>query len=481
VVFKKTENGSVEIALDYSQMDVPVSITELGPLAVDADYVDTSTNFGGVSLSQTSPETDILSGWLPIFTKKYDSPTSIAEFPDSTSIYQLYSSSTGKLIGSLTPESTPLQEPTVFTWDKDFFEAYLPLNAQARIVTYGTGLDDNVRVLISERVNFLLSGGAIFENAQFQDSFSVNLDDESQLNILVNEQDAVVTLVRDGPFGGYLAGYDNLPYDAEDALNLDQQTLTAAHGVFDTGQPLVDNYLRAQFLASLESPTPTQANELADLFKLINFYLQPGGVTATTLPQFLAELNADPYVQGGMNGLGFGIPIVGAAFDINASSAVTAATSIQESFSIQSSSASSAYDVDGFDTLPLDTVGGRAAVIFATSGLPIPAMTVSSAAPTLPTVNDLWLQPLTRVLSTWSGTTWEAMTYDALSTPLTATGYPVSTFDISFLSAPLVQPTFMMWRPTDANLQPVGVISKISARIYRFTTAQPTEVKIIVF
>jgi hypothetical protein len=481
VVFKKTENGSIEIALDYGAMDVPISISALGPLAVDADYVDTSTNLGGVPLSRTSPETNILENWLPTFTKKYDSRTSIAEFPDSVSIYEVYSSSTGQLIGSLKPQATALKEPTDFIWDKVFFEAYLPLNAQANIVTYGTGLDENVRVLISEKLHILLSGSAIFENAQFQDSFSVNLDEEHQLNILINPADAVITTVQDGPFGGFLAGYDNLPYDAEDALNLNQATLAAARGIFDTGLPLVDHYLRAQFLATIVSPTQVQAQELADLLPLISFHLQAGGITATTLPQFLAELDADPYVQGGMNKQGFGIPTVGTAIDINATSTDVGSTRIQESFSIQSASNPSPYDVDGFDTLPLDAVGSRAAVMFVTSGLPIPTMAVSLIEPTMPTINDIWLNPSTLELSAWDGSTWVAKTYITLSTPLEVIGSPVSTFDISFLSEPLIQPTFKMWRPGELALEPVGVVTKISPRVYRFTTTQPTEVKIIAF
>lgn len=450
VVVKKTEMGTLIVNLDYESALAPLpDISVLAPVSIDADFIDVTTGYGGVPLSVTSPEVELLTGWLPTFTKKLDTTTSVAEFPDVADIFEVYSAATGQLVGTLKPQTTPFEEPTIFQFDSTFFSTYLPLNAQANVLTLGTGLDENVRVLISEKLNILEAGSAIFENALFNDNIVISVDEEDQKFITSNMETLMSVDVEDSPFGGFLPGYDNLPYDAEDALSLNIVDLTNAQGQYDTGLALVDHYLRAQYLSTLALPTPAEQTELTTLLALISNYLQPGGITATSLPDFLAALDADPYISGGLDAFGFGLPKVGSAIDINRRDTEAGSAAIEEAFSIQILDQADSFDALGFDTNEMDAYGGRSALMFPSSLPPI-------------------------------GT--NGMDYATTDSPLDVGSYKVGTFELAFSNAPpaMPTPTIVIWRPADTSPQPVGVVQVISNGRFRFTVPVPTEAKVVV-
>jgi hypothetical protein len=445
VVIKKTEDGTLGVNLDYANLLIAPDLTPLAPVSIDARFIDTTTGYGTIPLTVTSPEVALVTGWIPTFTKKKDTTTSIAQFPDVADIFELYSAASGQLVGTLQPQTTPFSEPTIFKFDPTFFATYLPLNAQANVLTYGTGMDENVRVLISERLNILESGSAIFENALFADLINVTITEADTKYITTYPALTVGVGVSDA-FGDFLPGYDTSGYDNE-----------AISGFYSIGTPLTGLFTEGQQLSGILPMNPVQlslspaqlAARLALISQLLDGYLTGGSIATTTLPQFLAAIDADGAINYTPVAGAFGLPASGLGIDIDEKATETTGAAIQEAFSVQVLDMSDTFDEFGFDTDGFDAYGGRTALLFA-MGLP----------------------PV--------GT--NGIDYSTTITPLEVAGFNVGAFDVTFSNPPLnmATPYFQIWRPADVAPQPVGVVQVISNGRFRFTVPVPTEAKVVV-
>lgn len=430
--FKKATVDRIAINLDYSTAVSSPDTTALGLTAVDAALIDIST--GGVPIQVHSPEATIFNGWLPLTLDAYDAVTSLAHFPDEATEVRVKSAVSGEDVGRIYSDGT-INEPVRFEWDESFFTKYLPLNASSNVVVYNSFLNEDVSVLMSERVNFLQSGGVLFEDALFNDNVNVSIAEQRFWDMRMRSSDAFSTTIADGPFAGYLAGYDNLLFDLE----------TNTTGQFDTGSPLTDNFMRAKFLSAIVSPSAAEIAELTTLSALVNDYLVGGSVASTSLPQFLSALDLDTFASTGTPS--FGIPQVGAAIDVNQASSGAAAASVAESITMVSIEDANLFDEEGFDAGGLDTEANSTAIMMATSGLPIPSTV--------------------------------AATYAELDTPLFSS-IPVRNIEVSFVVNLTSTPTFQFWTPGAPNAVPVAAPVQISARRWRFSLAAESEVKVIV-
>lgn len=435
VLVQKAENETLSISLTPGF----ASLTPLNPLSIDQRFIDLDTN-SSIPLSNTSPDTAILQGWLPMFVEKYDSASSVAEFSDTATTFIFKSAGTGLPIGTLKQQGAGLNEPIVFEWDSDFYNTYLPLNAEANIVLRGGGLDDRVRAHITESVKFLIDGGPLAESFMFNDNVNINLDDTNIFRINATYGEDINVAVQDGPFGGFLPGYANTPYDDFG---------------YDTGQPPDIYSMLARYnLSSIDRDT---------ILDQWNFYLDSNQDAPTTEAQWQhvwamlepynnTTLLGDPAI--GVIGDDFGYPAVGLAIDINQSTTSQASASFQEAMVMTAADSTNLHDVLGYDVGGIDDEGGVTAFMYSGSLPPVPT-------------------PL-------FGTT-----YSTLDTPLTVEGNGARTFVISFNAAPSVlasmpTPTFMICTPTNPTLTTVPAVETVQPGKYRFSVAQITPAKIIV-
>ena len=475
VLVDKGTEDRIALNLRYDALGSPPSLAPLAPYTIDQRFVDLNTNNGQVPLANTSPETALLTNWIPLKMIARDSSTSVAETPDVGTSFDLYALGSGQKIGTLSPTTSNPLYPMQVEWYYDptdsvtiansFFTKYLPLNAEANLVTYGSGFNDLVHARISETLNILTSGGALSTDFLFSETVAVRVDEHHQWNIVQAMQDLVNTDVNDGPFGGFLSGYDNQPYDDE------------LHG-YDTGIPLTDNFMEARQLAGLDPMTPKQLSmtpadrtiRLNQLLGLIDNFLN-GTLAGTTLPQFLANVEADP-IGATLATTGFGTPAVGMGMDItigakgadtNNPSTEGASAGVQDALVIMAIDPANTYDVFDYDIGGIDQTADRTAIIF------------SGALPPVPT-------PLPGIT-----------TYAEFETPLAVVGDPTMpsdftarVFEINFrvtaanLASIQAMPTpkVFVWLPTAAAPQQVSVVEKIGTGKYRIAVPASTEAKL---
>lgn len=221
VMIEKTKADSLQISI--KALDSAHSIA-LGPLTrVDADFraYDHNAN-SGVPLSNTSPETAVLTGWIPLVQTYYDG-NSIAEFSDRVQRVDVHAAGTGELIGTVAPNGAP----AILTWDHNFAQRYLPLNAETTIVTLGSGTNESVSVNMREGIFFLTRPGGLQTDVTFSDNLEVRVVENNQWLINANYSSNFDVQVQDGPFGGFLPGYDNVPFDGELASRIYQNIFFA--------------------------------------------------------------------------------------------------------------------------------------------------------------------------------------------------------------------------------------------------------------
>lgn len=432
IIVEKTEAGRLQINL------TPIAgfdVSALAPITIDQRFIDLDTGFGGVPFASTSPESAILQGWLPMTATLKDSTTSIAEFSDPATSIDYFSAASGQKIGTMRPQGTNIMEPILFEWDVDFYNTYLPLNAEANILTVGTGWNDKTRVKITESIKLLVGGGALIENFLFKDVAQVSVGEANFINILTNFNTNFTAEMEDGPFSGYLPGYDNFPYDEED-LGYDQG--------------------RAPDLYSLLAKANLTAQEQQDILDQWEFYLN-SDIPPTTAEQWdylRSKLELDPNA-GGITFTGFGYPAKGFAMDIVDRPDDVSTTAFQEAMVILAIDKANLHDANPYDVGGLDVIDEVTSIMFSGSLPPVPA--------TIP-----------------AGTT-----YESLDTPLAAFT-PSRVFEISFTgsSAQLaaLSPIFKIWLPEAAAAQtiPSSVVEKVSAEKYRFSIPTASEAKIIV-
>lgn len=407
LLIDKRTVDSLAINLGYRSIARPPSIKSLSPINIDPRFISTSTGTSEFLLSNTSPETAILSNWIPLTIQGFDSESSKAEFSDISTIFTVSAAGSGELMGTLKPISDNPNYPVQFEWDLNFYKKYLPLNTEANFVTYGSGFNDVLNVRIRENLKILISGGALSGDALFNDKASVNIQEYLFWTISGTYQDSISAVINDGPFIGFLPGYDNSLYD-EDELG------------YDTGLPLTDNFIEAQSLSGLIPLNPAQEESkrlnpefvetrLNELLGSIGAFLNNGNLAETSLSQFLTNLNADPTISTTLSPY-FGIPAVGLGIDITIGAAGTdvgsgglvdpnykpgpnfvpaprpagpstegASTSVRETTIIRSSNGGSSYDSSSFDSSSFDDSAESTLMLFAgpapTSGS-IPAESV---------------------------------------------------------------------------------------------------------
>ena len=429
VLIEKTESGRLGISITPSVTD----ISALKPITIDQRFIDLNTN-SVIPLANTSPETSILSGWLPFTVESFDSDTSIAEFSDPATRYVFTSAGTGLPIGTLKQQGSDLNEPIIFEWDVDFFNTYLPLNAEANLVSYGTGLNEDVNVNMAESIKFLISGGALLEDWMFNDVVSINFTEDNLFRLTNNYYGSFGVNVDDGPFGGFLSGYDNQGFDNE--LN-----------GYDEGSP-PDIY-------SLLSKYGLTAQEEADIISRWNFFLVNGDQIPTSEAQWAflrAMITSD--IAPGIITDGFGYPAIGLGFDITEEPTTESATSFQEAMVILAADQANLHDEHGFDTRLLDAQDETTAIFYSGALPPIPVAGVPVGA-----------------------------TFETFETPLTI-DLPSRVFEVSFNASSSVllalTPSFSIWLPSQPSPQHVAVVEQISLGTYRFSIPSASPAKIIV-
>jgi hypothetical protein len=457
VLVDKRTSDSIAINLRYGSVAAPPSLAALAPVQINPTMIDTYTGINGVPLVSTSPETGILDNWIPLTLKSYDSATSLAEFGDAAIRFEAISAGSGLPIGTLRTTTSNPFFPTEFEWDLNFYSTYLPLNAESNVVTYGSGFNDIVRTRISESIRFLIGGGALTTDFMFNEDIGIQIDEHHTWNIFQTLTDSFASTISDGPFGGFLPGYDNRPYDDEGGVLIEQFEITKdfpnGHSLgfypanFDTSVPLVDNFLEAQQLAKAKlsgwdpdyltpaqlTPTPAELLmtpverqlslelrlevRLNALIGMLSGFLVGGDLASTTLGQFLA--NIDAYVAVHPQTLattGMGIPAVGMGMDItigaggadvNKPSTEGLGAGVQDALVVIAVDIANTYDTFGVDVAGVDALADRTAVIYSGGLPPLPAF---YSSPLPPPYNDFpveWLYPHNPLPATWKhGTLW---------------------------------------------------------------------------
>lgn len=416
VCLTKAEETRLGLQMDYSAVhaaSVNAALQGLFPVGIDETMVSLSTSTN-TRIAGISPETALFSNWIPTYTVQRDAAGSQVSFEDLANTISIYSAATNALIGTVSPLETALSEPTQFEFAADFFRTYLPLNSQVNLVVYDNGYNENVRVMMSERVNFLTSGGVLLENSLFQDAFSVTITEENFWNIDIGRarlnplldpiahpifdgaQDAIITAVSDGPFGGFLPGYANMPYEGEILGNVDQPVIPDG-GFYD---------------------------------------LAEGDASTLVIPEM------------GIPSVGLGIDIVMGLdprrADVQSPDTDGAGTSITEAITIGTNINAISFDTYGFDTYGFDMA-------------PIGTLKVFASSPHLPMSFDTFTE-----------------NYNV--DPPTKTMLQVTIFEVRFDNAAgMVTPTFTIDPNVAGGIAAiVPAVEKIGDGHYRFSISNPT-------
>lgn len=435
---QKAQSSRLGIAINYQEVGSPPSLSTLSPIGINDDFISIDTGSINYPIEKYSPEVTIFDGWIPLIVEGRDATNSIAFFPDSTSEHRIFSAASGQAIGRVF-SSGSINDPVMLEWDQQFHETFLPLNAEANIVTYDNGIDEKVKVNFFERITFLISGGVLLEDALFSDEVVVNVGEENSLNIITSQVDQLNVLAEDGPFTRFLPGYANLPFDLEIGSTVD--------GQYDTGVPLVDHFMRAQFLSAKSILSTPEQQELNSLLGLIDPLLQPGGLTATSLPDFLAKLDTDEFVDTPVNAE-LGIPSLGLAVDTNKNDIDTSSATIIDALTISFTDQPSALDVLAFDAGGLDAMA---------------EFTTSFMIPTLP--------PVPTVVPADA-------TFESIETPL-ITAAASRTFILNFLQPVFDTPAVRIATQDAPALLQVPVVERLSDRSFSFSIPNPAVVKVV--
>lgn len=443
VLFERTEKDELMISIKPRDAEHTEVLKKLYPVNTDIRYVDHNAN-SGVPLSFTSPETDVLQGWIPL-DLQFKNNNSDVVFSDQSTSLSIFAAGTGESIGQIAPVQTDLNK-VLFTWNPDFHNKYLPLNAECTFVALSAGLNDLAQVHIKDGVTFLFSGGGLDSDALFADEINVQITGYAEFKIKNNYQESVDVHINDGPFTGFLTGYDNLPFDQE-----------VPDGAYDVGSVLTARYERAKELFQKIDKTDAEKREYQDCLALIDPYLSNG--IDTTFEQFIALRDADVYnklpaqsnsgaTQG--FGIGFGIPDLGHGIEVQEESTSTVGSKITENISLNTEDNGYPYDRSSFGVGLLDQGSTKTGIVHYTGDtLPIPA----------------------------SGLPGTGVTYQDYDTPLWIT-QPVNSVELNFPNLLNADPLIYIWGPLDTHPYLVTFIQKLSSTRYKFSVPYKNELKI---
>ena len=453
--------ASIALTVNYDAVVSPPSVipdqADLDPLNIDPRFVSTDTGNPNFPLQLHSPEAVTLQDFVPLTLRLLDSSTSQAHFSDAARRIELISTGTGQRIATAFTQSTSdINAGWRLQWDQAFYDTYLPLATSCNIFIYGTGLNEKVKVNLFETATFLLGGneaaGALFS----EPVTTVSVDDEHFITIDVAHSESVDAAVEDSPFVSFLPGYDNLPYDAENALGLDLASLEAASGQYDTSETLVSSYLRAQYFALIALPSGDEQAEYEGLLRLIAPYLNPVGTldANTALPALEAALGSTslPELISNIGGPTvepeFGVPSRGMAMSIEARQDTTVAQpSFAESLTAFSMDADGAMDTNPFDATPFDTIPYTVAIL----------STEYAELPIVP-----------------------AATWEDFGTPLSSGSFEATAVEVFLTGAPPAPPapTFYAWVEGEPSAWLITEVLQLANGRYRFNLPFAAKVKV---
>jgi hypothetical protein len=182
-------------------------------------------------------------------------------------------------------------------WAPDFVAEYLPINAEVTAVTYGSGLVDYVRVRATEDLRFLVGGGSFPSSAMFADGVAVAAPDEVAWRISMSPELAVGVLAEDGPFAGFLQGYDTLRFDFENGHG-DEALAYGLGGSYSTDEDLAaalaEAVTSAYALAEGPPADDAQRQQLVTLFAAVAAYLAPGPEVDAAIATVVDYLEGGP-------------------------------------------------------------------------------------------------------------------------------------------------------------------------------------------
>lgn len=306
-------------------------------------------------LTDYSPEVDLYSKWIPLSPTNLDIRPSVSEFRDSATEYDIFSTVTNELLVQVVPldKNTPLEKPDV-VFDVEFHEKYLPLNSSLHFLTKGGGPDETISVGMNEKLRIYVLGGIGGLDAMFEDSAMVSMTDSSQFFITTNYSDTIQTLIADNQFQGFLPGYDNLPFDAE------QSGSAEPNGYYDAGIVLTDFFQQARLLLISPNRTDAEDKKLISLLGIINPWADLSNLTSLTINDFLDRvrnaLPTDEYLQNAVNFNStqhFGVPFCGVAQSIQENSTSESSAKIVEAF-VMTMKNSSGFDAFGMGEFSFD-------------------------------------------------------------------------------------------------------------------------------
>lgn len=359
----KRQSASVGLNIDYNAATTQINSVALGQVAVDPRLISITPGTSNISIGSTSPEVDLLSGWVPLVVK-----SSPGAFSDGASTLDLFTAASNIFVGRIEQyESWPNQ----FTFDEDFFNTYLPLNSNVSLVSYGSGFNDMVNVHIAESLKILVDAGSTSLSFSLSDAVNVKIDETYRTSIF-NRYSQPVSVKLDDTFDGFLPGYSNVPYDAE--FN---------DGWYDATEPLTDAYHELATLEKLAVLPPALLARKNDLIAMLETYLV-GTATNTTYETFLSNVRTvSPAGIAGLRGTTLGIPARGLAFDISIGKdgidtskpgTEVATMAISDVMVITVSDLGSRFDEFAFDTTPYDAVTTSSSLVFTSDVPPIPAV-----------------------------------------------------------------------------------------------------------
>ena len=323
---EKTKSSHLKIALTSSSSE----LSSLLPESIDPRFIDIAAT-DNANVSVHSPEVNILRGWLPMTQTDYDVSNSIADFSDPTIRNVFRSAATGEIIGEMRPSQQRLNEKVLFEWNSAFLEKYLPLNASANLIVTNTGWNDKIRVDFSETFRALFGSG-LSDDQDFRDVINVGVRDEPFFKVVIGDEtngsspltDSALINIVDSGFDGFVPGYDNMPYDAEELSQLSSQIdLQSSSDIKALLNRLAEQMLDPAI--SDEEKTFLVQAAYAERDQIIRDALEVMNTMydLDDLGHYDADLPAPTYN-------GFGIPVRGLGIDVHENPKFKAATSITE-------------------------------------------------------------------------------------------------------------------------------------------------------
>lgn len=347
VLVETTTESHLSIAITP---ELSPSISELMPISIDPRMIHLDTN-SDIPVTTNSPELGVLRGFIPVSVKRMDSTSSPAEFYDPAVRFEYTSTATGKRVGTVSAfDPTRLDETMVFEWDKTFFGKYLPINSEANFITSGPGTSEKIRAHMTESVKFMVGSAGTDQEFEFEDVMTVKTLEDLQWKLKNDYKEKINVDMNDGPFRGFVPGFDNVVFDGTEK--------------YDAGQP-PDIY---SLLAKLDL-TDRDKNAILQRW---NFYLINGVEIPTSKAQWAYYFKmldtVDP--NPGVITNDFGIPYVGAAFDVNSAPNGSFDTQVDEFTQFKISEPGTGYDSNPYDTRPLDALGLQKLMMYATKNPP---------------------------------------------------------------------------------------------------------------